>query len=178
MLACVIVCAQDALSAEVRQIFRPERFQRGDTNVSRLQEIDDASLDGVQKVCVRGMQMDAHEIMCDGPHCEQQMYTGDALVQCDVMAAMYADDRLACRRYAQARVSRRNYFADTGRSPLSAALGACQPTLFPDWEREKGNEAGEYFQRNLCDIVFQHRATQRVLHWLLDGRTRKERENL
>ena len=43
MLACVIVCAQDALSAEVRQIFRPERFQRGDTNVSRLQDIDDAS---------------------------------------------------------------------------------------------------------------------------------------
>ena len=28
---------------EVRQIFRTERFQRGDTNVSRLQEIDDAS---------------------------------------------------------------------------------------------------------------------------------------
>ena len=37
-----VVAASGAV--EVRQIFRAERFQRGDTNVSRLQEIDDASL--------------------------------------------------------------------------------------------------------------------------------------
>ena len=36
-----VVAASGAV--EVRQIFRVERFQRGDTNVSRLQEIDDAS---------------------------------------------------------------------------------------------------------------------------------------
>ena len=36
-----VVAASGAV--EVRQIFRAERFQRGDTNVSRLQEIDDAS---------------------------------------------------------------------------------------------------------------------------------------
>ena len=37
-----VVAANGAVN-EVRQIFRAERFQRGDTNVSRLQEIDDAS---------------------------------------------------------------------------------------------------------------------------------------
>ena len=40
--AGVTVPANGAVN-EVKQIFRTERFQRGDTNVSRLQEIDDAS---------------------------------------------------------------------------------------------------------------------------------------
>ena len=42
MAAITTVPANGAVS-EVKQIFRAERFQRGDTNVSRLQEIDDAS---------------------------------------------------------------------------------------------------------------------------------------
>ena len=58
---------------------------------------DDASLEGVQKVCIRGMLMDTHETMCDGPHYEQQMYIGDTYVQCNTLAAMYADDRLVRR---------------------------------------------------------------------------------
>ena len=48
LLAAGIIAASVTLAAsgavnEVRQIFRAERFQRGDTNVSRLQEIDDPS---------------------------------------------------------------------------------------------------------------------------------------
>jgi len=34
--------AATAEAVEIRQVFRPERYQRGDTNVSRVQEIDDA----------------------------------------------------------------------------------------------------------------------------------------
>ena len=85
------------------------------TPVTSRFKCDDATLDGVQKVCVRGMQMDAHEIMCDGPHCEQQMYMGDTLVQCDVMAAMYADDRLARRSISLFDFARR----DNGMLPMN-----------------------------------------------------------
>ena len=42
-LVVAALWGQTPLSAmEVRQMFRPERFQRGDTNVSRVQDIDDA----------------------------------------------------------------------------------------------------------------------------------------
>ena len=44
MAAAAFAAAVAASGAgEVKQIFRAERFQRGDTNVSRLQEIDDAN---------------------------------------------------------------------------------------------------------------------------------------
>ncbi len=42
-VAVALACLPREAVAGARRIFRPERFQRGDTNVSRLQEIDDAS---------------------------------------------------------------------------------------------------------------------------------------
>ena len=85
------------------------------TPVASHFKCDDVTLDGVQKVCMRGLQMDTHEHMCDGPHYEQQMYVGDTLVQCDVMAAMYADDRLARRSISLFDFARR----DNGMLPMN-----------------------------------------------------------
>ncbi|MBQ7180012.1 MAG: hypothetical protein IJR87_01820 [Bacteroidaceae bacterium] len=76
---------------------------------------DDASLDGVQKVCLRGMQMDTHETLCDGPHYEQQMYVGDTYVQAGTMAVMYSDDRLIRRAISLFDYERR----DNGMLPMN-----------------------------------------------------------
>ena len=76
---------------------------------------DDASLEGVQQVCIRGMQMDTHETLCDGPHYEQQMYIGDSYVQANIMAVMYADDRLIRRCISLYDFARR----DNGMLPMN-----------------------------------------------------------
>jgi len=60
-------------------------------------ESDDPSLDGVQKICLRGMQMCAHEMFFDCPYYEQQMYPGDTRVQLQVVSALTSDDRLIRR---------------------------------------------------------------------------------
>lgn len=60
-------------------------------------ECDDQTLVGVQKICVRGMQMCSHEMFFDCPYYEQQMYPGDTRVQLQVVSAMTADDRLIRR---------------------------------------------------------------------------------
>ena len=54
----------------------------------------DASLDAVQKICVRGMQMCMHEMFFDCPYYEQQMYPGDSRVQYLTVGALNSDDRL------------------------------------------------------------------------------------
>ena len=85
------------------------------TPVTSHFKCDDASLAGVQGVCIRGMQMDMHEIMCDGPHYEQQMYVGDTYVQCDTIAAMNSDDRLVRRAISLFDYGRR----DNGMLPMN-----------------------------------------------------------
>ncbi len=58
---------------------------------------DDPTLDAVQKICARGMQMCSHEMFFDCPYYEQQMYPGDTRVQLQVVGVMTADDRLIRR---------------------------------------------------------------------------------
>ncbi len=58
---------------------------------------DDPTLDAVQKICLRGMQMCSHEMFFDCPYYEQQMYPGDTRVQLQVVSALTADDRLIRR---------------------------------------------------------------------------------
>lgn len=57
-------------------------------------ETDDPSLKPIEAMCVRGVQMCAHEIMYDCPFWEQQMYPGDCRVSFLGMTAMTRDDRL------------------------------------------------------------------------------------
>jgi len=57
-------------------------------------ETDDPSLEPIAKMCVRGVEMCAHEIMYDCPFWEQQMYPGDCRVSFLAMMAMTRDDRL------------------------------------------------------------------------------------
>lgn len=57
-------------------------------------ETDDPSLGAIEAMCVRGVQMCAHEIMYDCPFWEQQMYPGDCRVSFLAMTAMTHDDRL------------------------------------------------------------------------------------
>ena len=58
---------------------------------------DDPSLDGVQKICLRGMQMCSHEMLFDCPFYEQQMYPGDTRVQLLTIGSLTRDDRLIRR---------------------------------------------------------------------------------
>ncbi|HNX34756.1 MAG TPA: alpha-L-rhamnosidase [Kiritimatiellia bacterium] len=58
---------------------------------------DDPTLDAVQKICLRGMQMCSHEMFFDCPYYEQQMYPGDTRVQLQVVSALTGDDRLIRR---------------------------------------------------------------------------------
>lgn len=55
---------------------------------------DDASLDGILKICRRGMQMCSHEMGFDCPYYEQQMYPGDTRIQLLIQYALFGDDRL------------------------------------------------------------------------------------
>ena len=41
-VAALSLCSPAVSAVDVRQVFKPERYQRGDANVSRLQDIDDA----------------------------------------------------------------------------------------------------------------------------------------
>lgn len=58
---------------------------------------DDPSLEAVQRVCLRGMQMCSHETLFDCPFYEQQMYPGDTRVQLLVLSALSHDDRMIRR---------------------------------------------------------------------------------
>ena len=58
---------------------------------------DDRGLDDVQRICVRTMQMCAHEAMMDCPAYEQQMYPGDTRVQLLAQSLMTRDDRMIRR---------------------------------------------------------------------------------
>ena len=55
------------------------------------------SLEPVQEICRRAMQMCAHEMLFDCPYYEQQMYPGDTRLQLNVISAMTSDDALQRR---------------------------------------------------------------------------------
>ena len=55
---------------------------------------DDPSLEPIERMSVRGVEMCAHEIMYDCPFWEQQMYPGDCRVSFLAMLALTRDDRL------------------------------------------------------------------------------------
>ena len=57
----------------------------------------DASLADIRRICLRGLQMCAHEIVMDCPFYEQQMYPGDTRVQLQVQGAVSSDARLRRR---------------------------------------------------------------------------------
>ena len=54
----------------------------------------DGSLAAIARMCERGVEMCAHEIMFDCPFYEQQMYPGDILMSFAAMSAMSRDMRL------------------------------------------------------------------------------------
>ena len=54
----------------------------------------DASLAAIGRLCARGVEMCAHEIMFDCPFYEQQMYPGDILMSFAALRAMTRDMRL------------------------------------------------------------------------------------
>lgn len=64
---------------------------------SRFEAVGDSRLAPVQDICVRSMQMCAHEMLFDCPYYEQQMYPGDTRVQLNVLSAMSSDDALIRR---------------------------------------------------------------------------------
>ena len=51
----------------------------------------------IQDICVRSMQMCAHEMLFDCPYYEQQMYPGDTRAQLNVISSMTFDDALVMR---------------------------------------------------------------------------------
>ena len=58
---------------------------------------DDPQLPAIQDICVRGMQMCAHETYMDCPFYEQLMYVGDTRLEMLVNHVMSGDDRLVRR---------------------------------------------------------------------------------
>lgn len=55
---------------------------------------DDASIDGICRIAVRGMENCAHEMFMDCPYFEQQMYPGDTRVEMLILNTLSGDDRL------------------------------------------------------------------------------------
>ena len=101
---------------------------------------DDASLGAVQRICLRGMQMCAHEMFFDCPYYEQQMYPGDTRVQLLTVGAIHADDRLIRHAIQLFDLSRRDNgmvgmnFPTRG-TQESATYTAIWPLMFRDYLR-------------------------------------------
>lgn len=109
-------------------------------------ESDDPSLSGIRRICERGMQMCAHEMLFDCPFYEQQMYPGDTRVQLRILAAMSRDDRLIRRAIELYDYARR----DNGMIPMnwptrglqeSVTYSMCQVVMYADYVREHTNRA-------------------------------------
>ncbi|MBP5227009.1 MAG: hypothetical protein J6336_06460 [Kiritimatiellae bacterium] len=99
---------------------------------------DDTSLAGVQRICVRGMQMCMHEMLFDCPYYEQQMYPGDTRVQLATVSALNNDDRLIRRAITIYDLARR----DNGMVPMNFPTTGTQesttytliwPLMFSDY---------------------------------------------
>ena len=109
-------------------------------------ESDDATLPAIRRICERGMQMCAHEMLFDCPFYEQQMYPGDTRVQLRILAAMSGDDRLIRRAIELYDYARR----DNGMIPMnwptrgeqeSVTYSMCQVMMYGDYVREHANRA-------------------------------------
>ena len=89
----------DALSlAETRYPLEAEGYFR----------CDDPTVADVWRLCVRGLQMCAHEMHFDCPYYEQQMYGGDTRIQMLVTDALTADDRLMRQAFRLFEISQRD----------------------------------------------------------------------
>ena len=105
---------------------------------SMFETRDDPLLADVQRLCVRSMQMCAHEMLFDCPYYEQQMYPGDTRVQLNVLSAMSADDALVRRAIEFFDLNRRDdgmvpfNFPTTGTQD-GAAYTLCYLGMYPDY---------------------------------------------
>lgn len=68
----------------------------------------DDSLDAVQSVCLRGLQMCMHDMHFDCPYYEQQMYGGDTRLQMLMTQVLSPDDRLNRQAFRLFEVSQRD----------------------------------------------------------------------
>jgi len=69
---------------------------------------DDESLEAVQSVCLRGLQMCTHEMHFDCPFYEQQMYGGDTRLQMKICQVLSPDDRMNRQAFRLFEVSQRD----------------------------------------------------------------------
>ena len=105
---------------------------------------DDETIAPVRRLCARGMQMCAHEMLFDCPFYEQQMYPGDSRVELRVLAAMSGDDRLIRRAIELFDYGRR----ESGLVPMnhpsrglqeSVTYSMCQLMMYADYVRNHAN---------------------------------------
>ena len=83
---------------ETRYPFEPEAYFH----------CDDESLEAVQRICLRGLQMCMHEMHFDCPYYEQQMYGGDTRLQMMMCQALSPDDALNRQAFRLFEVSQRD----------------------------------------------------------------------
>ena len=119
----------------------------------------------IRRLCARGMQMCAHEMLFDCPFYEQQMYPGDSRVELRVLAAMSGDDRLIRRAIELFDYGRR----ESGLVPMnhpsrglqeSVTYSMCQLMMYADYVRYHVNmdwlKARLPGLRHTVDAVAQH----------------------
>lgn len=69
---------------------------------------DDSSIDAIQRICLRGLQMCMHDMYFDCPYHEQQMYGADARLQMMMSQVLSADDSLNRQAFRLFEVSQRD----------------------------------------------------------------------
>lgn len=106
----------------------------------------DPSINGVQRICVRGLQNCLHEMFMDCPYFEQQMYPGDTRVEMLVLNAIFGDDRMIRFGMGIFDYGRR----DNGMVPMnfptrniqdSSTYSMCWATMAGDYVRWHGTNA-------------------------------------
>ena len=106
----------------------------------------DASLSDIRSLCLRGLQMCAHEIVMDCPFFEQQMYPGDTRVQLQVQGTVSSDARLRRRAIEIFDRARRS----DGYAPMnfpsramqdSASFTMCHALMYGDYVKWRGGDA-------------------------------------
>ena len=133
---------------------------------------DDETIAPVRRLCARGMQMCAHEMLFDCPFYEQQMYPGDSRVELRVLAAMSRDDRLIRRAIELFDYGRR----ESGLVPMnhpsrglqeSVTYSMCQLMMYADYVRYHANVAWLKARlpglRHTVDAVAQHENEEGLL---------------
>lgn len=100
----VVETADEALAVENISI-RETRYPLSDGGMFAC---DDPTISPIRKLCIRGMQMCAHEMLFDCPFYEQQMYPGDTRVQLRVLASLGNYDSMIRRAAELFDYGRRN----------------------------------------------------------------------